>query len=619
MLKFDTLSRIESPSGIPNTWNPLSLSGDNIFSNGLKIGKTVQDEHTKPICTKYETYNPRNLDDRFRRSINTNLSGRKKCVKVEQKGNFKTGSVPLGAWAEVYDGTCFASSPLYKIYKPGPTQISNDVSIECSGETTNSDCYITNKYDETKTGKDNCLTSGIQYPVYCQLGDFIHTNQDCADQCSGAKSTDKQEEHSYCHFALDKLCGKLPGDIIKRNQYGENVKSDKAWIIQDQCTNYCGGPEDESSDTCYQHKVNYCSNPNSFPEAEDYCRKFWTNKPNYDQFIKGCEAKLLDPEGPENITKDNGCGKLCNGIGKDFNTEYCNQIRSRYCATKDNIFSKYCYDFCKSNPEMCSFIIDKCQDKQDQLNLPIPNTKLHYRNICGCLMDQSFYDNYKSNINENLKKQGYGIKQEDTTINDPSLTKAECIYPYCDSDAIMTTHQMKNKPSCNSNCLNFVYKNFSELQDSDIKKCQAITTLFDLEVDNPSSKDTSIPPPPPPPPPPPDPKDNDNNDNDNSNTTTNGNTTVTKDKETSVIVGDSLLEQNDSIVSDTKNKIEHEDKRETTIDEPDYSEPTITTESSKTEFDIVQFFTDYWWQILLGVGIIIVLIVIGLVIKAWRS
>ena len=507
MLEFDTLNRTNVPENtIQTTWNAFSKAGRNLSKEYdiNKIGELYQDEHTRKKCVT-ET---KGLIKKFRQRRGSRRRSRGKLNNTKQVcstvGDFYKGEVPLGSWAEVYDNLCYSGNPLYTIkYNPkdkADERLSDQIATDCSGKnTTNPNCILTNSPD-SNSGKENCFVSGIQYPVFCQLGDYVASTQKCVDQCSPFKGTDSQ---NYCTYALDRLCSKKMGDPLKRDANGEIVFSGKNWIRQDICTNYCGGPETISSPQCQENKASYCKRPTSFPGAEDYCRTLWENVPNFDNMNEACASKLTDINNEENITSGKGCAKLCPGLGQDVNSQWCNEKRSEYCSKGDNIFTKYCYDFCKENGDQCGILFEKCKSKIDELgNFINSDSDLTFANFCSCFMDQPFYNNYKNTIEKNILERGFAITQP--TIVDPNNSQPECIYPTCNSKAIMTSFQKQNKNNCDTNCLNTIYKDYSILQDTDLLKCASIFQPEDPKVILPFSSEpplttlppmTSIPPP----------------------------------------------------------------------------------------------------------------------------
>jgi len=272
----------------------------------------------------------------------------------------------------------------------------NDVNVVCPGNKTEivfentrlpedlaTDCARGNAWTSLDDGgkcaigndiNTKCVTSGVDYNTLCQMGDYI-TSDECQEQCKNAKVTDDDKDN-YCHYALERLCQKKKGDPIKFDGAGnKSILSDKDWITEPICKDYCG-------DDCKDYKEEYCS-----------------------------------------ITNNRG--------------EY----------TK--LGTKFCFDFCKSNPERCK-LKDYCKDKTYQLN-EIDN-EIRIKDYCACMLPDKSYEDYKKATEFLVNSQGFVIDDITKIKNQP-----ECIFPLCSGNAI------RNKnATCDGTCLEDLMKNFGD-------------------------------------------------------------------------------------------------------------------------------------------------------------
>lgn len=408
----------------------------------------------------------------------------------EDKSIYSSGKVPIGTWATVYNKNCTEGKIMDDIYWGGgnysgtefPQRLPEDVATNCAGGSEFTHDFVDrennyptltksrpfNQFDGGKTDKcfignkhtnrqdlEDCIISGVHYPSFCQLGDYIETQKECRDQCKGTRSLDGTS--TYCHFAKDRLCGKQIGDPLKKNALNVVIDSDKNWIREGICTDYCGGPGEVSSGLCKSHKRNYCTNKDNWPDAEDYCYNYWKSNFNTSEMNNTCKTKLETASSPENITTGIGCGKLCRGRGLDINEPYCDSRRLGYCtANENNMETNYCFNFCKDNPDLCEpYLNTYCKDKGDKLDLPAGIDGKKYSDYCGCFMGTDFYDKYKDEIFKQFEQGGYKIQGVANIRSEP-----ECIFPQCKSGSILTSDQRKNIPNCGTSCVQIMLNNF---------------------------------------------------------------------------------------------------------------------------------------------------------------
>lgn len=453
---------------IRKTWNAYSNTGKDIshLYDFATIGtnKSIsQHIDLKKVCKK-----TRKIGSNIRR-----LKGKAPvCTQwghVYNGGGFTKGTVPLGTWAEIYNGLCLGEPSSTIIYDGG--QIANDVATKCASMTTEDPSCFINYTGPTHTNLNDCFVSGIQYPAFCQLGDYVLTNEQCAKQCSTAQPN--SEQPGYCEWALDRVCTKKKGQPLT------SVKNATVDMVTTEgCRNYCGGPSEYIAGPCEDAKKAYCGNIDNWPEANDYCFSYWKERPpNAEPEV--CSDSLV--QGGEITTPNQGCGKLCQGVGSDINHEWCNVKRMAYCSLTGNLFTKYCYDFCKSNPELCgALLMERCQDKETLLGSTVPGTELTYSNFCGCLMPPDTYTRYADTIRSSIKDRGMVVRQANKFEVQPS-NAPECIFPECGDNSIMTPTQKSLRGECNANCLNQIMKSYSHLTDSDLLGCTMINLPFSSE------------------------------------------------------------------------------------------------------------------------------------------
>lgn len=403
------------------------------------------------------------------------------------KGRFSSGRVPIGGWARVHDGDC-NDKIIADIAWRGdgwnnsswPEKLPEEIATDCAGgykydwektPTTNSDRrYQKNRDRRTHTctigildtpndDEENCMVGGVQWPVFCQMGDYAGTQEECRRQCKGRIAGFGSD--NYCKWALDRLCGKTPDDYIKKDGYNNRVKSDRAWIKEEVCKDYCGSAKTKRSDLCENHKRKYCRSKTSWPGADEYCFDFWSENPSTSDMNNACGHKLTDELSDENVTKDKGCGFLCRGEGQDVNPQWCNSKRREYCTkSTNNMFSQYCFNFCKDNPDLCEEYLQKTvcpRITNEKMDLPVGNTGKKFSDWCGCMRSTQFYEDYKDKVLNAFRNKGYNIEGIASIRTEP-----ECMYPKCKGGAIMSSDQQNNAKHCGSDCVQIMLNNFDD-------------------------------------------------------------------------------------------------------------------------------------------------------------
>lgn len=410
-----------------------------------------------------------------------------------QLKTYRSGRVPIGAWAEITNNAGRRLSLLQKfnppcgtnvvdkmVYGEGeytgpqfPEQLTDDIATNCAGgsdltfneyPTTNEDKFI-NKYDTLTTkqcfygnrtappDKDQCLKGGVQYPVFCQLGDYVATNPKCAQQCSGVKSD--TDNPNYCNYAYDRLCGKLIGDPLKKDKLNTLVRSTKDYIKEPVCVNYCGSASDKSSELCQQHKLAYCTTGGPFDNDKSaYCSEFCTTNEELCFGNKSVMDKLCPP--------DDSAPKAL-----------CDKYTQKECSNTTALPTERCFKFCKSNPELCMDTLKEfCEGKQNRLDEPVSGFESKkYSDYCGCIQDK-LYDKYKTSVIESLTSRKLRI-----LLGNDSLQSNHCIFPNCNEDSIKPPQLQP----CKNNCLEKIFKeyNFTEFNNDHILECGEFDEIVD--------------------------------------------------------------------------------------------------------------------------------------------
>ncbi len=264
----------------------MALSFNTVSKTGIPPGtiRTTWDKYMEPGFRG-------NLSERFNRA---NLNGQ--CLGSIFPNNMSSGKVPIGAWVRVHDGSCVNNSISDSfIYGSGvhsgssfPQRLTDDVALNCAGgsalsyneypSATTDKCFIGTS-SLRKQNVDNNTQGGVHYPVFCQLGDYVETVFDCKLQCASNDVANLDPANdNYCHFAKERLCGKLTGEPLKKNADAtEAILSDRDWIREPICGTFCGGPGAITSKKCYENKHKYCKDPRGWNEASEKGAKFITS------------------------------------------------------------------------------------------------------------------------------------------------------------------------------------------------------------------------------------------------------------------------------------------------------------------------------------------------------
>ena len=439
------------------------------LSNGAILtnidGKTYKDLHTGPperVCAICST--------KIRPGITDSLR------------------VPIGAWAATFDGSCNTGRLLEAVRWGGdkwsggdfPERLNDDTATNCAGGSlysyneypTRDSTYRFERNNNSKTNKcfigtansrendeENCITAGIHYPTFCQLGDNVEFDFNCRAQCTSSRANDGK--NNYCNFALDRVCGKTTKDYIRKNPLNTKLLSDRNWIKEPICQNYCGNAEQDYGALCNSHKSNFCKTRDlwdSDSETQQYCYDYWQKNKNINEVNQTCENDLLSSDNSKNITSGEKCGFLCRGEGLDFDESYCKTKRKEFCQKDNNMFTKYCFNFCKDEPDLCEEHLQNiCPSKANELDNLVNDTGKKISDWCGCMMGTQFYQDYRDSTFKAFKDAGFNIEGASNVRTDP-----ECIFPQCKAGAVRTSDQQENVKNCAQDCLQFMLNDFSE-------------------------------------------------------------------------------------------------------------------------------------------------------------
>lgn len=299
---------------------------------------------------------------------------------------------PIGAWSVIKD-----NEKLTRNFHSTPEKLTDEIATNCAGGSSldydellryddggvDTSCSIVTEdrfnrpvpFEYGIRSNTAVTQGGVHYPTLCQMGDYVSTVSECKTQCEGISPNPDGVGDNYCHFAKNRLCGKLKGDPIKKNSTGSDIiNSDKDWITDQMCVDYCGGPDaDDTDPTCLEKKNKYCANPDDWYSTEivneklnmtkaDYCKTFWTRNFNYSAAETACEAKLTQFNKEFNIMSKSkkGCNKLCPSDGK-------NQVDANFCA---DMKSTFC-DLPQKDSDMVAFCVDKIPEEKIDFTNPI--------------------------------------------------------------------------------------------------------------------------------------------------------------------------------------------------------------------------------------------------------
>lgn len=456
---YETTSKESTPSNtIRKTWDAYkdkNWSGSKISTNYTKLnGSGYTNQHTTEDCSVFACH---------------------------EDGSVSSIKVPIGGWAQTYDGECgsgkLIDSVVYGTSSRLPKQLNEDTATNCAGGSsygsgsypTRDSTYFKSSDSIQKTrscyhgiyaskdhDEENCLIGGVQWPVFCQMGDYAGTVPQCKTQCGNKTSTSGDD---YCNWSLDRLCGKTEGDYVKKNQYNTKVKSDRNWIVDPVCKSYCGSSSKNGSPVCQTHKKNYCKRKDSWPDAAEYCYDYWKENKDASNMSNACKNKLTTASSPENITQNDGCGYLCRGGALDVDKDWCNGRRQEYCtANHNNMGTQYCLNFCKDNPDLCESYLQEnfCKNKGDKMDNDVPgDTGKKYSDWCGCMMGTQFYQDYRDSVFKQFQDAGYNVEGISHVRTEP-----ECMFPKCKGGSVLTSDQRDNIKDCGSSCVQIMLNTF---------------------------------------------------------------------------------------------------------------------------------------------------------------
>lgn len=359
----------------------------------------------------------------------------------------------------------------------------NGFQINNTNDNNSSDiCYV--GANMKQPNKITCLNSSVDWPTFCQMGDYISSVPKCTQNCYSVPYDDNaipDNSLKYCQFARERYCSKLTGDPIKRDDDTlQVINSTNDKIAEDPfCVSHCQPAE---SSICQNAKKNVCTRDPAFWTSKDwmpnFCKSFWSKNPDRTSMTKVCKKDLEDSTSSQNVFSGKGCGMLCLGSnGGDIDKSWCDDRRQAYCTSSDkNMLTDKCYDFCSQNPDRCQQYLQGSSGlctrqgiaTQEDMDINIPETRRNYGDFCGCMMNTDFYQKYINDITKQYNEAGYDIK---TQID---LTP-ECMYPSCKT-GIKTQTQKENIKNCKQ-CVQLVFQNFvgSTILDSNIANNQAST------------------------------------------------------------------------------------------------------------------------------------------------
>ena len=402
----------------------------------------------------------------------------KSWPKSGYEGKYSSGRVPIGAWASIHDGECNSKQIDHIGWGFGdwsggdfPHRLDDTIATDCAktGNSTRSHkesndrdnrttgCWIGRRHAKGEDDEENCVKSGVQWPVFCQLGDYVGTQSKCKSDC-GNTSSNSGNTNTPCNFALDRLCGKTKEDNVKKNG-NFYIKADRNWITDDVCKSYCGNPNERGSTLCQSNKSKYCKTKSQWPEAGEYCYDFWKNNPNMNDMNDTCKDKLMNASSPENILTDVGCGYLCRP-GSNVDDGWCKDRMTDFCtANNNNMATTECFNHCKDYPEDCELYLEKnfCKNKGNKLDFEVGDTGKKFSDWCGCLMGTQFYEDYRDTVFKQFEDNGYSVEDISGMNTDPI-----CMYPKCAAGSIVRSDQLRDKKDCGVSCVNIMLNNFDE-------------------------------------------------------------------------------------------------------------------------------------------------------------
>lgn len=357
--------------------------------------------------------------------------------------------------------------------------------------------------------KTQFVEYGLHYPTYCQLGDFVLSDEDCKSQCKDETQKLNGGE-TYCDYALNRMCSIKKGDAYDKELINGELEykiSDKDYIKdEDRCIVYCGDsfyPADSTTRKCKESKRSICARKNNNWNLTDpsgmlaYCMSFWQTEGHLDiaGIENACGSKLSDPSSQENVFGNAGCANLCGASAfLDVDKQYCDEKRLDYCSQNDPItgepllFTSKCYDLCKEYPDECKTLLEtKCteefekeypffdpandldeegdltQEKYEEIETWLDTEKdgKKIRNYCGCFLPNNVYKGYYNKMEKIYNDAGFSFETDSKFVT----RKPECMYPGCKRDAIQTSGQKQ------TDCGLCVQNILVDLDNSQVGKC----------------------------------------------------------------------------------------------------------------------------------------------------
>jgi hypothetical protein len=210
------------------------------------------------------------------------------------------------------------------------------------------------------------LESGVHYPSFCQLGDFIFEDEKCKEICIPSKDASDPGDDNFCNYAYDRICAK--------QKYTPLVAEHCAKLSDAECEDFNNVANCELDTKTKKDIDTYCLNTvnqdniNTFSsqdclgqnsERNEFC-EYKPEAPVGQQ----CRAKESIPTCVPNSEtylikfKENPCQQE---KYNDKSTAYDNvtNLGNGLCRTYST------QGFCEKDPT-CSWNVDKCETKPGQ-------------------------------------------------------------------------------------------------------------------------------------------------------------------------------------------------------------------------------------------------------------
>ena len=347
------------------------------------------------------------------------------------------------------------------------------------GRNEHSECWLGS--DIIKSARKTMCTIGtVDWPTYCQLGDFVDSQEGCRNQCRDVKEDMVPGDKKHCEYALDRLCRTRKGDPLKIDpNRGTMINASKDYFTAPICQKYCGSAEDSR---CRSVKNDICSSDSSKWLTDTglpgLCKSYWSRHRDTNAMNKSCGTDLVNSKSTQNVFTNKGCGKLCPGGSLDVDKGWCDTKRLDYCTKNDsNMLTDECFRFCEQNPDTCDEYLSgprgMCSSRlgiktEDDLNKPVLGTNKKYSDWCGCMMHTQFYEDYADGVLKKFNDLGYSVSGHVDLA-------PECMYPKCKGGSIKDSSQQHNLDNgeCKS-CVQIMLQNITgNIVDSDIASHQS--------------------------------------------------------------------------------------------------------------------------------------------------